>query len=105
MKGISKGFDPDLGRKFSESLGGSVIARAKPLPKESAKPKSEMPLGLDAQQQHEWEMGWMEEQQPKAPSQSEAEAMEGDLRISRYLRNNPEKRDEVLAKVRASREG
>ena len=75
MKGESKGFDPDLGRKFQQELTGSVIARARPLPNASQQPKREMPLGLDAQQQHDWENGMMDEEvRPSAPeSQDETE--------------------------------
>ena len=63
MKVVSKGFDPDLGRKFAQEHSGFVIGRAKQLPKESAPRRSEkdMPPGLDAQQQHDWLNGSVDE--------------------------------------------
>ncbi len=61
MKGVSKGFDPELGKKFAQENSGSVIACARPSPKPSSQAKHEMPPGLDAQQQHEWENGWLTE--------------------------------------------
>lgn len=67
MKTVFKGFDPELGQKFAQEQTGSMIALARQLPKVSAQPKREMPAGLDAQQQHEWENGWMDED-PPAPA-------------------------------------
>lgn len=61
MKTVFKGFDPELGKKFAQEHSGFVIARVKPLSKSPARPKREMPPGLDAQQQHEWENGWLTE--------------------------------------------
>lgn len=63
MKTVFKGFDPELGQKFAQDHGGSVIARTKKLPS-----KSEEQLFLevrdsfaeehgrwpDAQEEHDW---------------------------------------------------
>jgi len=51
MKVTLQGFDPDLGRRFAEENGGVMFLRGKQL---QAKPIETMPLGLDAQQQHDW---------------------------------------------------
>lgn len=60
MKGILKGFDPDLGRKYAEDHGGLVVARGKQLAPKPEEPEEEMPPGLDAQQQHDWELNqWL----------------------------------------------
>jgi hypothetical protein len=53
MGSTYKGFDPDLGRKFAEESGSFIMARGRCSPKAAAE---QMPLGLDAQQQHDWLM-------------------------------------------------
>jgi hypothetical protein len=54
MKVTSKGFDPDLGAKFAQDHGGFVMARAPKSPAKSRRQESDLPPGLDAQQQHDW---------------------------------------------------
>lgn len=65
MGAIRKGFDPDLGRRFAEENQGLILARGaqgRTAPKRyvgldgSPQYDKEMPLGLDAQQQHDWLM-------------------------------------------------
>ncbi|KQW38548.1 hypothetical protein [Rhizobacter sp. Root404] len=62
---IRKGFDPDLGRRFAEENQGLIFAMGakRPIaPKTcvgldgSPQYDDEMPLGLDAQQHHDWLM-------------------------------------------------
>ena len=54
MKVTLKGFDPDLGAKFQQDHGGSVIGRAKKSRRPSPRPDLDPPPGLDAQQEHDW---------------------------------------------------
>lgn len=67
MKGKFLGFDPELGRKFAEEQTGAVIARAKPSQKPLPRSERDMPPGLDAQQQHEWLNGWMDDEDETKP--------------------------------------
>jgi hypothetical protein len=50
MKVHWKGFDPNIGREYAESPVGQVILR----PKRSRSMEESMPIGLDAQEQHDW---------------------------------------------------
>lgn len=67
MKTTFKGFDPELGRKFAEEQTGTVIARTKPSQKPLRRSERDMPPGLDAQQQHEWLNGWMDDEDDTKP--------------------------------------
>ncbi|MBW8470848.1 MAG: hypothetical protein K0M67_21465 [Thiobacillus sp.] len=63
MRSVLKGFDPDLGRKIAEEDTGMVLGVRKNSKLQPVTgPKGEMPPGLDAQQQHEWENGWLNEE-------------------------------------------
>lgn len=96
MKGTFLGFDPDLGRKFAQEQTGSVIARVKPSQKELQRSRREMPPGLDAQQQHDWENGMMEDlplSQQLDPQSDEALDSRAEslrrLRVRRMLKAQP----------------
>lgn len=63
MKVTTKGYDPDLGRKFFEEYGGAVITGVKSETQvvivrgKNKQTKEPMPAGLDAQQEHDWLKG------------------------------------------------
>lgn len=74
MKVTLGGFDPQLGEQFAQDHGSFVMLRARqsqaasaqrPPKRQQSKSRAqlekEMPNGLDAQQQHEWMMGWLKE--------------------------------------------
>ena len=99
MKIISKGYDPDLGRKFAQGSTGSVIARATPSKTASDKPL--MPAGLDSQQQHDWLWAQKDQAQQQAnpvnedPARPETEAdgvALGSLRVARWKHQNEQMR-------------
>lgn len=50
MKVHWKGFDPNIGREYAESPVGHVTAR----PRRCRSTEESMPIGLDAQEQHDW---------------------------------------------------
>lgn len=70
MKVTSKGFDPNLGRKMAQEQAGSVVGRVKRATPTSRRSERDMPPGLDAQQQHEWLNGWMDDDQPYEPRET-----------------------------------
>lgn len=113
MKGTSTGYDPLLGQKVAQESTGYVIGLGG-----SSQPKSEKQVIYD----------WISENGRHPSDQelhdamnrdsvnalprtqvAETEEADGaraaDLRIAKYYRNNPDKRDEFLAKVQASRKG
>jgi len=73
MKGTHKGFDPDLGAKFLQDHGGSVIVRASKSRKPSPKPDLDPPPGMDAQQQHDWLMEQRDLAKANDPNRPETE--------------------------------
>jgi hypothetical protein len=103
MKARSKRYDPDLGAKFLSEYGSLVIGRGS-----SSDPSSsdEGSIYQDEQETHDRQM-------PDVPKTSNSaqrggdekvnEKADGELRIAKYLRNNPEKMREVLAKVRKTK--
>jgi hypothetical protein len=119
MKGILNKFDPDLGAKFSQDHGGFVMQRAPKSPVKSKRQESDLPPGLDAQQQHDWLNSSDEEDKrfspheskiqpakpwsddPNRPETEEEDGLETGLRrVAKYWQGDQEGLEKALNGIR-----